>query len=121
MAVNIHGQAREERIQSFAFVIGVLVCVGLCGCLAISSCLRQADEFKIELDGKINPNEAPLPSLVRLPGIGVGRAGAIVAHRERSGREGGEMRAFQNCTDLNKVRGVGPRTVENISEWLKFE
>ena len=29
--------------------------------------------------------------------------------------------AFQNPNDLQKVKGIGPKTVENIREWLKFE
>jgi outer membrane protein assembly factor BamB len=32
-----------------------------------------------------------------------------------------ESLAFQNCDDLQKVKGIGPKTVENIREWLKFE
>lgn len=72
------------------------------------------------MEGRINPNEAPIESLVRLPGLGIGRAGAIVAYREDANREGGKP-AFQDCDDLEKVRGIGPKTVQDISEWLKFD
>jgi competence ComEA-like helix-hairpin-helix protein len=100
-------QASQNKIQSFAFVIvGFESTSGRC---------------KIELDGRINPNDAPVESLVRLPGLGIGRAEAIVAYRERPGQKSGGGPAFQNGNDLQKVKGIGPTTVQNISEWLKFK
>lgn len=117
---RIAGQVVEERIQSLAFVIGVCVCVFLCGVFAASDCLggRMSDE--IELSDRINPNEAVVGSLVRLPGIGMGRAWGIVSYREAAFEEG-RSAAFGNCSDLQKVRGIGPKTVEKIGEWLEFE
>jgi len=56
-----------------------------------------------------------------LPGIGISRAGAIVAYRENIAEQNTGMPAFENPNDLQKVKGIGPKTVENISEWLKFE
>jgi len=73
------------------------------------------------LESQINPNVAPTASLVRLPGIGIGRAGAIVAYREEFSKKDANNPAFRNCDDLQKVKGIGPKTVENISKWLKFE
>jgi competence ComEA-like helix-hairpin-helix protein len=115
-------QASQHRIQSFAFVISVCAAVCLACCLVWN---RGAGEptggpQAAQLEGRINPNEAPVESLVRLPGLGIGRAGAIVAYRESANREGGKP-AFQNCDDLEKVRGIGPKTVQDISEWLKFD
>jgi DNA uptake protein ComE-like DNA-binding protein len=57
--------------------------------------------------------------LRRLPGIGDGRAKKIAAYRENFSRENGE--AFRNCDDLQKVKGIGPKTTADICEWLKFE
>jgi competence ComEA-like helix-hairpin-helix protein len=54
-----------------------------------------------------------------LPGIGVRRAEAIMDYRENFSKETGK--AFQNCDDLQKVKGIGPKIVEDICEWLKFE
>jgi len=69
------------------------------------------------LDDHINPNTAPLESLVRLPGLGVTRAAAIVAYRDNqvSGP------AFRDLNDLKKVKGIGPQTAQNAGQWLKFE
>lgn len=114
---------RQKRIQSFAFVISV--CVAVCfSCGFVSNLVRFGTAFsgcEIELESRINPNDAPIASLVRLPGIGVGRAGAIVAYRENFSEKESSSPAFRNCDDLQKVRGIGPKTAQNISQWLKFE
>ena len=113
-------EARQKSIQSFAFVISVCaaVCFSLC---YVSEFAGSSQSCEIELEGRINPNDAPVVSLVRLPGIGVSRAGAIVAYRENFGGKDGGNPAFRSCNDLQKVKGIGPKTVQNISEWVKFE
>ena len=114
---------RQKRIQSFAFVISV--CVAVCfSCGFVSNLVGFGTAFsgcEIELESRINPNDAPVASLVRLPGIGVGRAGAIVAYRENFSGKDSRNPAFRNCDDLQKVRGIGPKTAQNISQWLTFE
>ena len=110
--------AGQNRIQSFAFVISVYLAV--CCSFGFISNLERG-RCKIELEGRINPNDAPIESLVRLPGLGPGRAGAIVAYREDFNEKNAGSRAFQNCNDLQKVKGIGPKTVQNISEWLRFD
>ena len=124
MATNNFGQqiqTGQNRIQSFAFVIAAGVCVLFSIALAASGLLGVGQSCQIVLDEQINPNDAPSASLVRLPGIGIGRAGAIVAYRDNFGKKNSNSRTFRNCEDLQKVKGIGPKTVENISEWLKFE
>lgn len=113
----------QKRIQSFAFVISVFACV-LFSLGFVSDLVGFGPAFdgcEIVLDNRINPNDAPVASLVRLPGIGVSRAGAIVAYRENFGGQGGRGPAFRNCDDLQNVKGIGPKTAANISEWVKFE
>ncbi|MHC4593515.1 MAG: ComEA family DNA-binding protein [Planctomycetota bacterium] len=88
--------------------------------------MRSGSAFsgcEVELENRINPNDAPVASLVRLPSIGMVRAGAIVAYREQSQFTGkdGNCQPFRSCDDLQKVSGIGPKTVQNINEWLKFE
>ncbi len=112
---------RQKRIQSFAFVIGV--CVAFClsvGFVALNL-TGFGQSYEIKLDGKINPNEAPVASLIRLPGIGLARAGAIVAYRKSFREKEGNSPAFRDCNDLQKVRGIGPKTAQNINAWLRFE
>ncbi|HIJ54226.1 MAG TPA: helix-hairpin-helix domain-containing protein [Planctomycetes bacterium] len=112
---------RQSRIQSFAFVISVCGCALLSIGFGASSLLAVRQSSYIGLDEKINPNDTPIASLVRLPGIGISRAEAIVAYRGNFSKEDSNSRAFRDCDDLQKIRGIGPKTAQNISEWLKFE
>lgn len=124
MATNNFGQqiqTGQNRIQSFAFVIAAGVCALFSIALAASVLSGVGQSCQIVLDKQINPNDAPLASLVRLPGIGIGRAGSIVACRENLREQGNNGPAFRNCDDLQKVKGIGPKTAEKICEWLKFE
>jgi DNA uptake protein ComE-like DNA-binding protein len=49
------------------------------------------------------------------------RAVAIVAYREQVGESEDGRQAFRCCDDLQKIRGIGPKTVENMQEYLEFE
>ncbi len=108
----------QKRIQSFAFVISV--CLAICCSFGFASKFERG-QSTIELESRINPNNAPVESLVRLPGLGPGRAGAIVAYRRIFDEKTDGSLAFQNCNDLQKVKGIGPKTVQNIGELLKFD
>ena len=77
---------------------------------------HESNEVKLET--RINPNTASAASLVRLPGIGLSRAEAITAYRKKFSESGD---VFQSADDLQKVAGIGPKTVQNIKPWLKFE
>ena len=121
--INEMKQARQNRIQSFAFVISV--CIAVCFSFGfISNPSRGGYNFgrcEVELEGRINPNHAPVESLVRLPGMGPVRAGAIVEYRDNFDVKDAASPAFRNCADLQKIKGIGPKTVRNIDEWLKFD
>ena len=70
---------------------------------------------------RINPNTAPVGSLIRLPGIGATRVRAIVAHRDAVREETGSEIAFRASDDLQQIKGIGPRTVADIVDWLAFD
>ena len=116
-------QARQNRIQSFAFVTSVLVAVCFSFGFISNSGRGQQNYSRCEvgLEGRINPNHAPVESLVRLPGMGPVRAGAIVEYRENFNEKNAGSPAFQNCEDLQKIKGIGPKTAQNISELLRFD
>jgi len=111
-------QTRQNNIQSFAFVLSVFVALSLCldfvqcPSAAISSSKGQSIEF----ESRINPNEASVESLARLPGIGPKRAAAIVAYRDNCNR----IPVFRECTDLQNVKGIGPKTIKNIEAWINL-
>jgi competence ComEA-like helix-hairpin-helix protein len=109
----------QNKIQSFAFCLALSAAVFISVCFVVSSAGRIEQPSEIRLESRINPNYAPRASLVRLPGIGISRAEAIVAYCQDFSRENGK--AFRNCDDLQKVKGIGPKTTADICEWLKFE
>ena len=63
-------------------------------------------EFQLDL------NEADWPELVQLPGIGETLARRIVESRDRDGR-------FLDHEDLERVRGIGPKTLDRIRPYLR--
>lgn len=120
---NIMDRDRQNSIQSFAFVLSVCVAVGFCCGFASSPKAGESTsvQHEIETESRINPNYAPVESLVRLPGLGISRAGAIVAYRESFNRANGARAAFERGDDLQKIKGIGPKTVQGMSEWITFE
>lgn len=119
-SVAQRAESEQKRIQSFAFVIAVVVCVLFSAGFTSLVLTRSGSAGEVKLETKINPNNAAMASLVRLPGIGVVRAQGIVAYRDAFKRQNSAGVAFENHDDLQKVKGIGPKTVENVSQWLKF-
>jgi competence ComEA-like helix-hairpin-helix protein len=113
-------QSGGELVQSVGFVISICFCAVLCA-VFLGDFSSGSLAGGIELDSRINPNDAPISSLVRLPGIGAAKAAAMVAYRDGYRPAQGEGRAFSDCDDLQNVKGIGPKTAENVCEWLKFD
>jgi competence protein ComEA len=60
----------------------------------------------------VNVNEADWPELAQLPGIGQTLAQRIVASREERG-------PFLDHSELRRVRGIGPKTLEKMRPYLR--
>jgi competence ComEA-like helix-hairpin-helix protein len=63
-----------------------------------------------DLTHRIDLNRAPWHELVNLPGIGEKRAREIVSDREARG-------PFSGPDELDRVPGIGPKTVRRIREF----
>ncbi len=65
--------------------------------------------------GPVNVNTADAKTLAReLQGVGMAKAEAIVAHREKNG-------PFKSADDLVRVKGLGKKLVEQNKANLRFE
>jgi competence protein ComEA len=60
---------------------------------------------------QVDVNRADWPELIQLPGVGQVLAERWIAERERGGE-------FRSVDDLERVRGMGPRTLERIRPYL---
>jgi competence protein ComEA len=109
-----------HKIRLLAFVIASCMAFILSLYFNIISDGGAAD-IKIELESRINPNIAAAAGLMMLPGVGPSRAEAIIHYREQFRRDGRGDLVFKNCNDLDNVKGIGPVTVSNICEHLKFD
>ncbi len=72
----------------------------------------------------VDPNAAPWWELTILPRIGDGIAREIVRYRESMGKTssaGGEPPVFAAAADLMWVRGIGPKTLQRIGPYLRFQ
>jgi competence ComEA-like helix-hairpin-helix protein len=63
------------------------------------------------LHGRLNLNTATKEELVLLPGIGEAISERVLAWRETHGR-------FHRVSDLRRVRGIGPKTLDNLRPHL---
>ncbi len=73
------------------------------------SALEREDRMNTPLapGEQVDPNRDPDVELARLPGIGPTLAARIVSFREEQG-------SFERMSDLLRVSGIGPSTLENI-------
>ncbi|MGB9856670.1 MAG: helix-hairpin-helix domain-containing protein [Dictyoglomaceae bacterium] len=62
---------------------------------------------------KVNINYASEKELENLPGIGPSLARRIIEYREQNG-------PFKSLEDLEKVKGIGPRKIEQIKDLIEW-
>jgi hypothetical protein len=117
--------ARPDSSDEIVASVGFLVAMALCVVLALSLAARALGapigRPTIPIRNKINPNRAPVASLVRLPGLGLTRARAIIAYRNESVERAGREVAYGCPEDMRQVKGIGPATVEGLRQWVCFD
>ncbi|MEY8524599.1 hypothetical protein D7X98_04465 [bacterium 1XD8-76] len=64
--------------------------------------------------GLVNINTADIAGLCALPGVGEGRAKAIIEYREKQG-------GFQKKEDIMQVSGIGEKMYARMEEYLRVE
>ena len=114
LSISPQSQKEQIRIQSLAFFLAIGICMMLSAFYALLYMHTTANHAKMVLDDKVNPNEDSMISISRLPSLGQSKAKAIVEYRQ-------DGHVFENADDLDKVKGIGPKTVENVRPYLKFD
>ena len=113
-SLSEQNEKKQASLQSLAFLVSICFCV-IVSAWCIFLCPTAAGNGeKIMLDDKINPNTDTAVSMARLPSLGIAKAKAILEHRKNG-------TIFNNADDLDNVKGIGPKTVENIRPYLKFD
>ena len=107
---------RQEK-QVLLFV-GAVILAGL----AISYLQKINPRSKVILpqspspiiDKKVNPNKASREELILLPEIGPVLAGNIIEYRNSNG-------GFKGLEELRKVKGIGPKKLERLKDYLSLD
>jgi competence protein ComEA len=81
--------------------------------LAIHATAKTAEADRLLFGEKMDLNRADAAALEIIPGIGPSLAKRIIADRSSRG-------PFERIEDLERVRGIGPRTVEKIRAWAEI-
>ena len=110
--------AKYEKIQSVSFLMACTSAVILAVFFSLGIFTETGEAANIQLQTRINPNDAPVASLIRLPQIGLTRAEKIAAYRQG---QAGDKPVFACSNDLQKVKGIGPAIAGQLSEHLRFE
>lgn len=112
-----NGAEDSDNTDVSTFLVIVFICFLFSLSFVIfGSCLFD-NTVPIELDGTININEASAASMMRLPGIGISKAGSIILYRQNCGQE----KAFESCDDLTNIHGIGVKTADNMKQYIRFK
>ncbi|MBN1457647.1 MAG: helix-hairpin-helix domain-containing protein [Sedimentisphaerales bacterium] len=118
MTAEAYYQDKPRHIQSCekAVSIAVFICFLLGIFITLGYYSRTGKGDVMVLEGRVNPNTAGIGSLVNLSGVGPARAKAIIEYRRQNGND-----VFKCTEDIEKVKGIGPKTSRAMSQWLRFD
>ena len=106
----------QQQTCARAFYTALLLCLFGAFCFAGVYYARASCVCELSIETTVNPNYAPVASLVRLPGVGPKRARAIVDFRKDALED-----VFNSARDMEQVTGIGPKTAEKIAPYLDFD
>lgn len=106
---------RMEQVAVAGLLLLALVAMGIYGLVAMQSRGRliELDRApRVPVAFELDINAADWPELSVLPNIGETLAKRIVESRQADG-------PFADVDDLQRVRGIGPRTLEQLRPYLR--
>lgn len=108
----MNGWAAQQQRTVWRQKLAAAVCAAVVMTLVYGAAAMRAAACDVKpiAEEWINPNTAAAASLMRLPGIGRVRAMEII-----------KMRPYESAAQMDRVRGIGPRTVEKIAPYLSFD
>lgn len=98
-------RGRTARLR--AVILAACLAAHLASALAGTAAAQAAE-------GVVNVNTATAEELVRLPGIGLAKANAILDYRKERG-------AFKSVDELRQVKGIGDAALERLRPHLATE
>lgn len=111
---------RRALLAVFSAVFGYLIFITLRDRVYVPDPLPARSPLADRLADRIDPNIADVATLAALPGLGVKRAEAMVAFREKVKLREPRAVAFASEFDLLKIRGIGASMVENLRPYLIY-
>jgi len=102
-----------DAVSTSLVVLGLILAITA---IRHSATTRPADPAPPAL-ASINPNTAPWWELMVLPDIGEATARKIVDYRDS---HADPMPVFKSPADLEPVPGIGPKTIQSVSPFLRF-
>ena len=101
---------RQERL-ALAFILAV----GFLGFgIRVFQRARPAAQGKVQILRPVSVNQADIPELTALPGIGAVTARRIVEYRKQHSR-------FLTLADLKKVKGITSKTLAKLKGYVRFD
>ncbi|MFV1967106.1 MAG: ComEA family DNA-binding protein [Pirellulaceae bacterium] len=111
-SVPVHPSAQMSTAMLVLVALGLVIATLLTRgihrgeLVDVDRTLRRPQHYTLDV------NSALWPEWILLPGIGETLARRIAASREQEG-------PFQSHDDLLRVKGIGPRTLENMRKYLR--
>jgi hypothetical protein len=117
-SIRTKNSPRDHRMGWLVSIAWLLASV----CVVRGVLASRGERLLRALPNGVNPNVAPWWELTVLPDVGPAIARRIVAYRESRGPQAtSHSPAYNAPSDLDAVSGIGPKTLQSIAPYLRFD